>query len=81
MSNKADSDQASIIEIQQREVGTKAGRVLTVGSSYLPERNSGITKSTWFNPHASAWEITEGYEDKIMDVCALKNEEYCLRAA
>lgn len=58
----------------QREVGTKAGRALAAGSSYLPEGDYGITKRMRINPHASAWEIPEGYEDKVMDVCALKNE-------
>lgn len=66
------------VEIQQREVSTKAGRALTAGSSYLPERDYGITKTTRINPRASAWEITEGYEDKVMAVCTLKNEECCV---
>jgi len=69
------------VKIQQREVSTKAGKALTAGSSYLPERNYGIKKRTRINPHASVWEITEGCEDKAMDVCALKNDRCCLCAA
>lgn len=68
------------VEIQQREVSTKAGRPLTAQSSSLPERDYRIAKRMRINPHASVWEITEGYEDKVMDVCTLKNEEYCLCA-
>lgn len=60
------------VKIQQREVSTKAGRALTAGNSYHPERNYGITKRTWINAHASAWETTEGYGDKRNYVCALK---------
>lgn len=55
-------------EIQHSEVSTKAGEAPTAGSFYLPERAYGITKRTKINPHASAWEMTEGYEDKVMDV-------------
>lgn len=69
------------MKIQQREVSSKAGRALTAGNSYHPERNYGITKRTWINPHASVWETTEGYGDKRDYVCALKNGEYCLCAA
>lgn len=71
------------VEIQQREVSTKAGRPLTAQGSYIPERDYRITKKKKkkrINPHASVWEITEGYEDKAMDVCTLKNEEYRLCA-
>lgn len=69
------------VKIQHREVRTKAGRGLTAGNSYQPERNYGITKRTRINPHASAWETAEGYGDKRNCVCALKNGEYCLCAA
>lgn len=47
---------------------TEAGRAPTAGSSYLPESDYGITKGTRINPYASAWEISEGYEDKVVFV-------------